>query len=232
MNNKIVLKNISKIYKKGKVEVVALNNVNLEIENGEFTVVMGPSGSGKTTLLNIIGCLDTPTEGEIYYNGQLLKVLNEDELAEYRKKNIGFIFQSYNLIPVLTVKENIELPLVLDKSMTFSEKEKRVLELIEKVGLKGLENRYPSELSGGQEQRVAIARALVKKPLVVLADEPTAHLDSQTALDIIQLMRELNEVEKITFLFATHDPKIEKFAKRIIVLKDGKIDFDSKLSTI
>ncbi len=232
MNNKIVLRNISKIYKKGKVEVVALNNVNLEIENGEFTVVMGPSGSGKTTLLNIIGCLDTPTEGEIYYNGQLLKVLNEDELAEYRKKNIGFIFQSYNLIPVLTVKENIELPLVLDKSMTFSEKEKRVLELIEKVGLKGLENRYPSELSGGQEQRVAIARALVKKPLVVLADEPTAHLDSQTALDIIQLMRELNEVEKITFLFATHDPKIEKFAKRIIVLKDGKIDFDSKLSTI
>lgn len=232
MNNKIVLRNISKIYKKGKVEVVALNNVNLEIENGEFTVVMGPSGSGKTTLLNIIGCLDTPTEGEIYYNGQLLKVLNEDELAEYRKKNIGFIFQSYNLIPVLTVKENIELPLVLDKSMTSSEKEKRVLELIEKVGLKGLENRYPSELSGGQEQRVAIARALVKKPLVVLADEPTAHLDSQTALDIIQLMRELNEVEKTTFLFATHDPKIEKFAKRIIVLKDGKIDFDSKLSTI
>lgn len=232
MNNKIVLRNISKIYKKGKVKVVALNNVNLEIENGEFTVVMGPSGSGKTTLLNIIGCLDTPTEGEIYYNGQLLKVLNEDELAEYRKKNIGFIFQSYNLIPVLTVKENIELPLVLDKSMTSSEKEKRVLELIEKVGLKGLENRYPSELSGGQEQRVAIARALVKKPLVVLADEPTAHLDSQTALDIIQLMRELNEVEKITFLFATHDPKIEKFAKRIIVLKDGKIDFDSKLSTI
>lgn len=229
MKGKIVLKNVSKFYQKGKLKICALKDINLEIEKSEFTVIMGPSGSGKTTLLNLIGCLDVPTEGEISYDGVIIKELKEDNLADFRRKNIGFIFQSYNLIPVLTVKENIELALILDKTLDKTEKEKRVLEIIEKVGLKGLEDRYPSELSGGQEQRVAIARALVKKPLLVLADEPTAHLDSNTALEIIQLMRQLNEYEKITFLFSTHDIRIEKFAKRVIVLKDGKIDQDIKV---
>lgn len=229
MKGKIVLKNVSKFYQKGKLKICALKDINLEIEKSEFTVIMGPSGSGKTTLLNIIGCLDVPTEGEISYDGVIIKELKEDNLADFRRKNIGFIFQSYNLIPVLTVKENIELALILDKTLDKTEKEKRVLEIIEKVGLKGLEDRYPSELSGGQEQRVAIARALVKKPLLVLADEPTAHLDSNTALEIIQLMRQLNEYEKITFLFSTHDIRIEKFAKRVIVLKDGKIEQDIKV---
>lgn len=229
MKGKIVLKNVSKFYQKGKLKICALKDINLEIEKSEFTVIMGPSGSGKTTLLNLIGCLDVPTEGEISYDGVIIKELKEDNLADFRRKNIGFIFQSYNLIPVLTVKENIELALILDKTLDKTEKEKRVLEIIEKVGLKGLEDRYPLELSGGQEQRVAIARALVKKPLLVLADEPTAHLDSNTALEIIQLMRQLNEYEKITFLFSTHDIRIEKFAKRVIVLKDGKIDQDIKV---
>lgn len=229
MKGKIVLKNVSKFYQKGKLKICALKDINLEMEKSEFTVIMGPSGSGKTTLLNLIGCLDVPTEGEISYDGVIIKELKEDNLADFRRKNIGFIFQSYNLIPVLTVKENIELALILDKTLDKTEKEKRVLEIIEKVGLKGLEDRYPSELSGGQEQRVAIARALVKKPLLVLADEPTAHLDSNTALEIIQLMRQLNEYEKITFLFSTHDIRIEKFAKRVIVLKDGKIDQDIKV---
>ncbi|MCS7231071.1 MAG: ABC transporter ATP-binding protein [Elusimicrobiota bacterium] len=229
MDGKIILKNVSKVYQKGKIKVEALKNINLEIEKGEFVVIMGPSGSGKTTLLNIIGCLDIPTEGEIIYNGKTLKNLSEDELSEYRKQNISFIFQSFNLIPVLTVKENIELPLVIEKHLSLKEKEKRVLELIEKVGLSGMQDRYPYELSGGQEQRVAIARALVKKPLVVLADEPTANLDSQTAIEIIQIMREMNEKEKTTFIFSTHDPKIEKFAKRIIILKDGSIYSDMRI---
>ncbi|MCX7715993.1 MAG: ABC transporter ATP-binding protein [Endomicrobia bacterium] len=229
MDKKIILRNISKVYQKGKVKVEALRSINLEIDEGEFVAIMGPSGSGKTTLLNIIGCLDTPTEGEVIYNGQLLKNLTEDLLAEYRKKNIGFIFQHSNLIPVLTVKENIELPLVIDKFFDFKEKEVRIKELIEKIGLKDMEDRFPAELSGGQEQRVAIARALIKKPFVVLADEPTANLDSQSAIDIIQIMRDMNETEKITFIFSTHDPKIEKFAKRIIILKDGVIYSDTKI---
>ncbi|MGC8764400.1 MAG: ABC transporter ATP-binding protein [Brevinematia bacterium] len=228
MEGRLVLKDIKKVYKKGTVSVEALRGVSLEIEKGEFLSIMGPSGSGKTTLLNIIGCLDTPTDGEVIYDGQALKNLKEDALSEYRKKNVGFIFQSYNLIPVLTVRENIELPLIVEKKLSPEEREKRVMELIEEVGLKGMENRYPRELSGGQEQRVAIARALVKKPLLVLADEPTANLDSVTAEEIIEIMRQMNEVEKTTFIFSTHDPKVEKHARRLIILKDGQIASDER----
>jgi putative ABC transport system ATP-binding protein len=229
MEGKLILRDIQKIYQKGSVSVLALKEINLEIEKGEFLSIMGPSGSGKTTLLNIIGCLDVPTKGEVIYDGVALKNLKEDELSEYRKKNIGFIFQSYNLIPVLTVKENIELPLVVEKKLSPAEREKRVMELIEAVGLKGMENRYPRELSGGQEQRVAIARALVKKPLLVLADEPTANLDSVTAEEIIEIMKRMNEIEKTTFIFSTHDPRVEKHAKRLIILKDGQIASDEVL---
>jgi len=228
MASKLNLKEIKKVYQKGSVSVEALRGINLEIEKGEFLSIMGPSGSGKTTLLNIIGCLDLPTKGEVIYDGMALKNLKEDELSEYRKKNIGFIFQSYNLIPVLTVKENIELPLVVEKKLSPAEREKRIMELIEAVGLKGMENRYPRELSGGQEQRVAIARALVKKPLLVLADEPTANLDSVTAEEIIEIMKRMNEIEKTTFIFSTHDPRVEKHAKRLIILKDGQIASDER----
>lgn len=228
----IILKNVTKEYRKDSkresVKVLALKDINLEIEKGEFLAIMGPSGSGKTTLLNIIGCLDTPTSGEVVFNGARLTNATESYLSEYRRKNIGFIFQSYNLIPVLTVKENIELPLTIDNTLSKEEREERVLKLIEMVGLKGMENRYPRELSGGQEQRVAIARALVKKPLIVLADEPTANLDSVTAEDVIEIMRLMNEVEGTTFIFSTHDPRVERHARRVIILKDGQINLDER----
>lgn len=228
----IILKNVTKEYRKDSkresVKVLALKDINLEIEKGEFLAIMGPSGSGKTTLLNIIGCLDIPTSGEVIFNGARLTNATESYLSEYRRKNIGFIFQSYNLIPVLTVKENIELPLTIDNTLSKEEREERVLKLIEMVGLKGMENRYPRELSGGQEQRVAIARALVKKPLIVLADEPTANLDSVTAEDVIEIMRLMNEVEGTTFIFSTHDPRVERHARRVIILKDGQINLDER----
>jgi len=222
------LKGLTKVYKKGEIDVKALRGIDLVIEKGEFLSIMGPSGSGKTTLLNIIGCLDVPTSGEVIYDGRALHHLRENELSEYRKDNIGFIFQSYNLIPVLTVLENVELPMVIDKKLSPEDRKKRAMELIERVGLKGMEHRYPRELSGGQEQRVAIARALVKQPLVVLADEPTANLDSRTAEEVIEIMRQMNEREGITFIFSTHDPRVEKHARRIILLEDGRIARDEK----
>ncbi|MFN4244882.1 MAG: ABC transporter ATP-binding protein [Brevinematia bacterium] len=228
----VVLENVVKeYYKEGikdSVKVVALNDVSVSIDKGEFLSIMGPSGSGKTTLLNIIGCLDVPTSGKVICNGTVLTGASSDFLSEYRKKNIGFIFQSYNLIPVLTVKENIELSLVIDSSISKEEREERVMKVIEEVGLKGMENRFPRELSGGQEQRVAIARALVKKPIIVLADEPTASLDSVTAEEVIKIMRNMNEIEGTTFIFSTHDPRIERYARRVITLKDGQIVSDER----
>ncbi|URA09890.1 ABC transporter ATP-binding protein [Thermospira aquatica] len=222
------MKKLRKVYKKGEIDVEALRGIDLVIEKGEFVSIMGPSGSGKTTLLNIVGCLDVPTSGEVIYNETPLHNLKENELSDYRKNNIGFIFQSYNLIPVLTVLENVELPMVIDKSLSVEERTERAMKLIERVGLKGMENRYPRELSGGQEQRVAIARALVKNPLVVLADEPTANLDSVTAEEIIEIMRQMNETEGTTFVFSTHDPRVEKHARRIIFLQDGQIARDER----
>lgn len=222
----IELKKITKVYKKDKIDIFALREVNLKVEKGEFLAVVGPSGSGKSTLLNIIGCLDSPTEGEILYDGQLLRFLKEDQLADYRKNHIAFIFQSFNLIPVLTVKENVELPLVIEGKYNRKETNKKALEMIEAVGLKDMANRLPKELSGGQEQRVAIARALVKEPYVVLADEPTANLDSKTAENVISVMKNLNDKKQTTFIFSTHDKRIEQHAKRIITLHDGKIEND------
>jgi putative ABC transport system ATP-binding protein len=220
------LKEVKKVYQKGEQEVHALRGVDLNIEKGEFLSIVGPSGSGKSTLLNITGCLDTPTSGKVIYNGKELGRMKEKGLSDYRKDNIAFIFQSYNLIPVLTVQENVELPLVIEKQHSKKDMAKMAMKIIELVGLKGMENRLPKEISGGQEQRVAIARALVKKPLVVLADEPTANLDSTLSEEIITIMQKMNNENDTTFIFSTHDALVEKHAKRVIILKDGNIDSD------
>jgi len=222
------LNNIRKDYFKDTKKVEALRGVTLSIEKGEFLSLVGPSGSGKTTLLNIIGCLDSPTDGRVVYNGTELGRLNEKSLSEYRKHNIAFVFQSYNLIPVLTVRENVEMPLVIEKKFPRSEINKKVDGVIDSVGLKGMADRLPRELSGGQEQRVAIARALVKAPLVVLADEPTANLDSHTAEEIVSIMQEMNREKQTTFVFSTHDPLVQKHAKRVVVLKDGAVASDER----
>lgn len=219
---------ITKDYQKGERTVPALRGVDLTIDKGEFLAIVGPSGSGKSTLLNIIGCLDTPTGGSVAYDGQELGKLKERDLSKYRKENIGFIFQSFNLIPVLSVLENVELPMVIEKKMTKYEMTQKATDIIAAVGLETMADRLPRELSGGQEQRVAIARALVKDPLVVLADEPTANLDSETSEDIIALMESINKERKTTFVFSTHDPLMQQHAKRVIVLKDGQIASDER----
>jgi putative ABC transport system ATP-binding protein len=224
----LILRNLIKEYQKGTRSVKALRSVDLLIEKGEFLSIVGPSGSGKTTLLNIIGCLDSPTSGTVEYAGKQLGTLKEHELSKYRKENIGFVFQSFNLIPVLSVQENIELPLVIEKKLKKKEIAKRAMEMIRAVGLESMADRLPKEISGGQEQRVAIARALVKNPLVVLADEPTANLDSTTAEEIIALMQTINRERQTTFVFSTHDPLMQKHAKRIVVLKDGMVDNDQR----
>jgi putative ABC transport system ATP-binding protein len=223
------LQGLRKEYSKGEKKVEALRGVDLSIEKGEFLSVVGPSGSGKTTLLNIIGCLDTPTAGSVVYNGRELGGMTEKELSDYRKDNIAFIFQSYNLIPVLTVQENIELPLVIERKLSRAEIAAKAIDVIAAVGLSGMADRLPKELSGGQEQRVAIARALVKNPIVVLADEPTANLDSHTAEEIIALMETMNRDRHTTFIFSTHDKRMEDHARRVIVLMDGAIASDKRI---
>jgi putative ABC transport system ATP-binding protein len=222
------LTDIRKEYQKGQRTVEALAGVSLSIEKGEFLSIVGPSGSGKTTLLNILGCLDSPSSGSVRYNGVELHAMTENTLAGYRRDNIAFIFQSYNLIPVLTVRENVELPLEIEKKYSKKEMAEKALKVIDAVGLSGMADRLPKELSGGQEQRVAIARALVKTPLVVLADEPTANLDSHTAEDIISIMQKMNADLKTTFIFSTHDPLMQKHARRKIILKDGRIAQDER----
>jgi len=222
------LKDVKKIYQQGKIKVPALRGVDLNVEEGEFTTIFGPSGSGKTTLLNMIGCLDTPTEGEIRLNNQKVSDLSRKALAMTRRHNIGFVFQSYNLIPVLTAYENVEFAIrLIDHTSVLQIKEK-VLKILDEVGLKGLENRRPNELSGGEKQRVAIARALVKEPKLVLADEPTANLDSKNAADVVDIMRKMNKELKTTFIFSTHDPMVMKYARRLINLKDGMISADER----
>ncbi len=218
----IKTKDLSKIYISGETETKALRGVTLSIENGEFSVITGPSGSGKTTLFNLIGALDSPTSGMITFDGDDLSKLNRKERTLFRREKIGFVFQTFNLIPVLTAFENVAFPLNL---LGISEKEikKKVYSLLEKVGLKGMEERRPAALSGGQQQRVAVARALIKDPVLVLADEPTANLDSATGGEIMKLMRKLNKEDKITFLFATHDPMVMEYSRRRIKLRDGKI---------
>ena len=228
MNAILELEKVTKIYKKGESEVRALAGVDLSIEKGEFMAVVGPSGSGKTTLLNIIGCLDSPTAGTVSYDGRVLGGLTEDQLSDYRKEHISFIFQSYNLIPVLTVRENVELPLVIEHKATKAEIRSKAAEIIAAVGLGGLEERFPRELSGGQEQRVAIARALVKDPFIVLADEPTANLDSKTAEEIVEIMREINRTRLATFIFSTHDALVQKHARRVLTIRDGAVHSDER----
>lgn len=223
------LKKVKKIYQQGKIKVPALRGIDMVVEEGEFTTIFGPSGSGKTTLLNMIGCLDTPTEGEIHLNGNKISDLSRKELAMTRRFNIGFIFQSYNLIPVLTAYENVEFAIRLIGRLAEKEMQKKVLNMLAEVGLKGLENRRPNELSGGEKQRVAIARALVKEPKIILADEPTANLDSETAQDVIQNMVKMNRELGTTFIFSTHDPQIMEYARRLINLKDGMISVDKKV---
>lgn len=220
----ICLKNISKTYTLGTTKVQALKNINLTVNAGEFACIMGPSGSGKSTLLNIIGCLDKPDEGEMYIDSVEVTGLARNELADVRAAKIGFIFQSFNLIPVLNVYENIEFPLFIkDEKAKKNEKREWIMKLINEVGLQQQIKHKPDQLSGGQRQRVAIARALVTKPKIVLADEPTANLDSETAGAIISLMQKLNKEENVTFIFSTHDPSITKYATNIYQLKDGKL---------
>ena len=220
----IELKGIEKAYELGKTQVVALRGVDMAVEAGEFTVVTGPSGSGKTTLLNIIGCLDRASKGTYVLDGVDVSDRDFDDLAEVRNQKIGFIFQSFNLIPVLNVAENIEFPVAVRKTAPpAKELRAKVEALAEAVGLKPYLHHKPDELSGGQRQRVAIARALITEPRLVLADEPTANLDSETSEQIIDLMLKLNREKGVTFLFSTHDPRVVKHAKRALEIRDGKI---------
>ncbi|WP_127021242.1 ABC transporter ATP-binding protein [Flagellimonas beolgyonensis] len=217
--------NVSKTYNEKMIPVKALQDVHLHIEEGEFVALVGPSGSGKSTLLNMIGGLDEPSSGTVFVDGVEITKLPENKLIDFRLENIGFVFQSFNLIPVLTSKENIGFVLQLQK-VPKKDREKRVLELLQEVGLAEKINSRPGELSGGQQQRVAVARALASKPKIILADEPTANLDSKSAANLLDIMAKLNKEEKITFLFSTHDQRVIEKARRVITLVDGKVDSD------
>ncbi len=223
--NIIEMTNIKKNYPLGETVVHALRGLDFSVEQGGFLSIIGPSGSGKTTLLNIIGCIDTPTEGSVKIAGKEITSMTDVELTNIRLFKVGFIFQTFNLIPVLDVLENVEFPLLLmkDKTMTKADIKARAEKLIEQVGLKDYIDHRPAELSGGQRQRVAIARALVTNPDIILADEPTANLDSETGSTILSLMKHLNETEKTTFIFSTHDPDVLKYAKHIVKIRDGVI---------
>src|SRR3989338_52427 len=219
----IEIKGLKKDYFLGNTKVHALRGIDFYVTAGELLSVVGPSGSGKTTLLNVIGCIYYPTEGTITIGGINISTLNDKQISDIRLHKIGFIFQTFNLIPVLDVRENVEFPLLLRKSHSKSEIRKRADKLIEAVGLKEHVNHRPAELSGGQRQRVAVARALVTNPEIILADEPTANLDSVTGASILELMREMNAKEKTTFIFSTHDENVLKYAQRIVKIKDGLI---------
>jgi putative ABC transport system ATP-binding protein len=217
------VRKVSKDYMLGKTVVPALRDVSLEVDEGEFLAVAGPSGSGKTTLLNLVGCVDTPTSGTVVVNGEDTGKLSERALTDLRLRTIGFIFQSFNLVSVLSVFQNVEFPLLLQGALSKPERQRRVGGLLEAVGLSEHARHRPSELSGGQRQRVAIARALVTRPRLVLADEPTANLDSATGANIIDLMREMNRRDGTTFIFSTHDPKVMSHANAIVRIADGRI---------
>lgn len=223
----IDIKNLTKIYNESEVKVKAVDNVNISFEEGEFAAIVGPSGSGKTTLLNMVGGLDKPTEGEIIIDNINIGALKSSELIDFRLKNIGFVFQAYNLIPVLTAKENVEFIMDL-QGRSKSERNQRVLALLEAVGLKERANARPAKLSGGQQQRVAVARALASKPKFVLADEPTANLDSKSTENLLDIMEKLNREENITFIFSTHDARVVNKARRVITVEDGKVISDQR----
>ncbi|NLV83893.1 MAG: ABC transporter ATP-binding protein [Spirochaetales bacterium] len=214
-------------YKTGETVVPALRSVSLEIKNGEFLSIAGPSGSGKTTLLNLIGCIDAPDGGEIWIDDQAVSKMDTRQKTDFRRNNLGFIFQTYNLIPVLTAYENVSFVLSI-LSVEDSEIKKRTMQILEEVGLKGMEHRRPDKLSGGQQQRIAIARALIKQPKIILADEPTANLDSATGEDILRLMKQMNERYGTTFIFSTHDKMVMDWADRLVMLHDGSIVSDER----
>ncbi len=217
------IKNVSKVYPLGKTEVKALTHITLSIATGEFVSIAGPSGCGKSTILNLIGCMDTPSAGEVYIDEHPISKLTDKQLTSLRLEKLGFIFQSFNLIPVLTVLQNIEFPLLIQGHHSAKERMNKIDPLLEQVGLTAQKHQRSNELSGGQRQRVAIARALVTEPRIVLADEPTANLDSATGERIIDLMKHINQTHHTTFIFSTHDPQVMKHANRLIHLKDGQL---------
>jgi putative ABC transport system ATP-binding protein len=222
MEHTVLCRNVSKVYRQDTVAVQALTDINLEIPRLDFVCLSGPSGSGKSTLLNLIGGLDRPTGGEILVDGNRVDQMEKGALAELRLRRIGFVFQSYNLIPVLTARENVEFVMQL-QGVPAAERGAKTREILKEVGLDGLEDRRPGELSGGQQQRVAVARAIVSEPSLVLADEPTANLDSKTAENLMQMLRHMNQEHGVTFIFSTHDKLVMDFSRRLITLRDGRI---------
>jgi len=218
---------VTKIYDEGAVPVQALRGVSLAIEPGEFTVIAGPSGSGKTTLLNLLGALDVPTEGRVFFEGQDLSTLSRRERARLRLYKIGFVFQAYNLIPVLTALENVEFVLLL-QGVPERERRRRALEVLKQLGIGELAHKRPHEMSGGQQQRVAVARAVVSHPRLVLADEPTANLDSATGARLLDLMEQLNRTQGVTFVFSSHDPQVIERGRRLLRLHDGRIEREER----
>lgn len=224
-NAAVRLTDVTRVYDQGRIQVHALRGLSLTVEKGEFTAVCGPSGSGKTTMLNLVGALDRPTSGQVVLDGQDLNQLSAKDRSIVRRDRIGFVFQAYNLMPVLTAYENAELVLWA-QGVDFDERVERVMALLAEVGLEGMEQRMPSELSGGQQQRVAIARAIASKPAVVLADEPTANVDSDTADKLLGIMEKLNREHGVTFIFSTHDEKVMRRARRLVRMVDGAIESD------
>jgi putative ABC transport system ATP-binding protein len=227
MDHTVVLRDVSKVYRQNAVAVQALSQVNLEIPRLDLLCLSGPSGSGKSTLLNLIGGLDKPTTGEITVDGRRIDLMGKGELAELRLRRIGFVFQAYNLIPVLTARENVEFVMQL-QGMAAGERTGKARAILKEVGLEGLEDRRPGELSGGQQQRVAVARAIVSEPSLVLADEPTANLDSKTAESLMQMLVHMNEEHGVTFIFSTHDQLVMDFSRRLVKLHDGRIVEDER----
>lgn len=225
MENTVVCRNVGKIYQQSSIAVQALSDINLEIRKKDFLCLSGPSGSGKSTLLNVIGGLDLPTQGEVSVDGVSLASLDRAALARLRLTRIGFVFQAYNLIPVLSARENVEFVMQL-QGVNSAERRTRAMTILQEVGLEGLEDRKPGELSGGQQQRVAVARAIVSEPSLVLADEPTANLDSKTAENLMQMLVHMNNEHNVTFIFSTHDKLVMDFSRRLIQLRDGRVVSD------
>ncbi|MCD6190937.1 MAG: ABC transporter ATP-binding protein [Sulfurimonas sp.] len=222
---------VTKVYKMGEVDLTVIKDLNLEIKHGEFVAIVGPSGSGKSTVLNLLGCLDKPSDGKVIIDGVDVTKLDTTALANFRGENIGFIFQSFNLIPVLSVYENIEYPLIMIQNLPKEERNRRIMQLLKDVDMLDQKDKFPDQLSGGQRQRVAIARALVTKPKIVFADEPTANLDTETSNQIITLMRNIQREFNTTFIFATHDEKIVTAVDRIITIVDGVITDDRRITS-
>ena len=227
MTTVIETKDLYRSFGSDATEVIALDHVSIQIQAGEFTAIIGPSGSGKTTLLHLIGGLDEPNSGSVNLSGSNIAAMSGNQLSDFRRDHIGFIFQAYNLIPVLSAEENVEYVMLL-QGIAPSERRKRVNEMLALVGLEGLGDRRPAQLSGGQQQRVAVARAMASNPDIILADEPTANLDSKTGVSLLEVMRELNETRNMTFVFSTHDEKIMERASRLIHISDGKIQEDER----